>query len=578
MAISDEQGFNDNGKGNEQNTNPKNNLKTIKNPLAQDRTTQIEIEQPFDKNVILKQSQLWSRLIAGSIMGFTVFGVLWAAFANIEQVVPAQGQFKPEGKVKEIPAPVNGVVKEVNVKDGQQVEKDQVLITFDTTTSKVDLESQEQILKSLDQENRFYGTLMDKPLTKSQVEAEIAKLELPPEVATLAKNRTELMAENQMYQIFLQSKGDINALKPEQRERLKSIRAEVDSRAAAARLEVEQLQKQLLQVQVKLADARAKLATDKQLLEQIRRRNQQMVKQAEESLQLEKKILQGFEPLRNEGAIATTQIEKQRQEVNDRSARLVEQTAQGEIEYRTKQQDVETDIAQVDQLLAEEKRLQLTVTQAQEKLANTLAQTNRDIRDQVANNNQQLAQIDSQLAKMRLDNKKQIAETNSKISNAEQTLKYQEIKAPESGTVFDLKAFPGYVHQPSQTEPLMKIVPDESLIAEVYITNKDIGFVEVGQKVDVRIVSFPHSEFGDIKGEIIAIGSDALPPDQIHQFYRFPAKIRLDKQYLKIRDKEIDMQSGMEVIANIKIREHRSVLSIFTELFTNNVDSIKGVR
>lgn len=578
MANLDDQGFNDNGKGSEQNTNPQNNLKTLKNPLAPDRTTPIELEQPFDKNVILKQSQLWSRLIAGSIMGFTVFGILWAAFANIEQVVPAQGQLKPLGKVKEIPAPVNGVVKEVHVEDGEKVEKGQILVTFDTTTSKVDLESQEKILKSLDQENKFYGTLMDKPLTKTQVDAEMARLQLPQEVATLAQNRTELMAENQMYQMFLQSKGDVNTIKPEQRERLKSIRAEVDSRAAAARLEVEQLQKQLLQVQSKLSDARAKLATDKQLLEQIRRRNEQMVKQAEESLELEKKILQGFEPLRDEGAIATTQIEKQRQEVNDRFARLVEQRSQGEIEYRGKQQDVESDIAQVDQLLAEENRLQLAVTQAQEKLTNTLAQTNRDIRDQVANNNKQLAQIDSQLAKMRLDNNKQIAETNSKISNAEQTLKYQQIDAPVSGTVFDLKAFPGYVQQPSQTEPLMKIVPDDSLVAEVYITNKDIGFVNIGQKVDVRIESFPHSEFGDIKGEVIEIASDALPPDQIHQFYRFPAKVKLDKQYLPIKDRQIALQSGMSVVANIKIREHRSVLSIFTELFTNNVDSLKEVR
>jgi HlyD family secretion protein len=97
-------------------------------------------------------------------------------------------------------------------------------------------------------------------------------------------------------------------------------------------------------------------------------------------------------------------------------------------------------------------------------------------------------------------------------------------------------------------------------------------------KADVRIDSFPFSEFGDIKGELIDIGSDALPPDENYKFYRFPARIRLDKQYLDIRDKRISLQSGMSLSANIKVREERTVISLFTELFTNQVESLKGVR
>lgn len=603
MSQLDNQDFDENNNGLEPTPNPKNNLRMLKNPFAQEKTPVIELETPFEQNVVLKQSNLWSRLIAGSIMGFTVFGVLWAGFANIEQVVPAQGQIKPEGKVKEIPAPINGVVQEVHVEDGDKVEKGQLLVTFDTTTSKVDLQSQEKILNSLSQENKFYGALMQRPMTPAEVEAEIAKLQLPPEIGTLARSRTELISENQMFKIYLQSKGDENVLKPEQKERLSSIRSELNSRSAAAKLEVDQLQKQVEQIQVKLVDARAKLATDKQLLAEIRQRNEQLVTQAQDSLQLEKKILQGFEPLRDEGAIATTQIEKQRQEVNDRYAQFVEQRSKGEIDYRSKQQDVESSQAQVDQLIAEERRLELAINQAQQKFSNTIDQTDKEIREQMASNNKQLAQIDSQLSKLMVDNNKQIAESNTKISSAEQTLKYQEIRSPVSGTVFDLKAFSGYVQQPSQTEPLMKIVPDENFLAEVYITNKDIGFVRgrtkdvgksdndpmcnkdstesregYGQAVDVRIDSFPYSEFGDIKGEVIEVGSDALPPDQINQFYRFPAKIRLCKQYLKVNDRQINLQSGMSVTGNIKIRENRSVLSIFTELFTKNVDSLKGVR
>jgi HlyD family secretion protein len=95
--------------------------------------------------------------------------------------------------------------------------------------------------------------------------------------------------------------------------------------------------------------------------------------------------------------------------------------------------------------------------------------------------------------------------------------------------------------------------------------------------VDVRVDSFPFSEFGDIKGELVWIGSDALPPDQIRQFYSFPATVRLDQQELMIRGNGVPLQSGMSVSANIITRD-RTVLSIFTDLFIRKVESVTTSR
>ena len=61
-------------------------------------------------------------------------------------------------------------------------------------------------------------------------------------------------------------------------------------------------------------------------------------------------------------------------------------------------------------------------------------------------------------------------------------------------------------------------------------------------------------------------------------FYRFPAKISLDKQFLDVKGKTITLQSGMSISANIKVREERTVMSLFTELFTKQVESLKEVR
>lgn len=155
-------------------------------------------------------------------------------------------------------------------------------------------------------------------------------------------------------------------------------------------------------------------------------------------------------------------------------------------------------------------------------------------------------------------------------------LTYQDLKAPADGTVFDLQAHtPGFAATASQ--PLLKIVPDDALTAKVFITNRDSGFVKEGMKVDVRIDSFPYSEFGDIKGQLVWIGSDAEPPDSIHPYYRFPAKVRLSRQSLLINGRQVPLQSGMSVSANIKVRS-RTVMSIFTDLFAKSVESLKSVR
>jgi HlyD family secretion protein len=227
-------------------------------------------------------------------------------------------------------------------------------------------------------------------------------------------------------------------------------------------------------------------------------------------------------------------------------------------------------------LVQEKQRLLLDLEQAEEELNNTQATTQKNTLDRIAQNKKQIAQIDSQLTKALVDNQNRIAELNSQISQAQQKLEYQNLKAPITGKIFDLEASPGFVANTSKK--LMKIVPQDHLIAKVFITNQDIGFVKEGMKVDVRIDTFPFSEYGDLQGELISVGSDALPPNETYDFFRFPAKIRLDSQTLNTNNREIPLQSGMSVSANIKLREDRRVISLFIERFTKEVESLKNVR
>ena len=71
----------------------------------------------------------------------------------------------------------------------------------------------------------------------------------------------------------------------------------------------------------------------------------------------------------------------------------------------------------------------------------------------------------------------------------------------------------------------------------VFLSNKDIAFVKIGQKVKVRVDAYPYNEFGELEGTIESIGSDVLEPDETYAFYRFPVTVRLSKPFIDHKGK-----------------------------------------
>lgn len=551
--------------------------KAAKTPVA--LSSNSSLFQP-EQAIVMRQSPMWARGIAIAIMGVTVVAVTWASIATIEQVVPATGQLKPLDTVKDINAPLNGVVKEVLVENNRKVKKGEVLVIMDSSSTRAELTAAQNIRSKVLQENAFYRTLLQNGLEGSTLQRAISQLNLPWEVVALANNRAELINENKLYrqQLGLRNASGEGQLSAEQLSRLEMARFELGSRVTAAELEIRQIEKQLQQASLQLRAERSQLQEDQKILAGLLGRNEAALVEAEKSLAIEAGIVNSMTPLLEEGALARLQVEKQQQSLNDRTQQLIEQKVNTVVEVDRQKQQIESRQAEIQRLETEQSRLQSLISQAQARLANTSAVTDKDIYDRLADNNKRLAEIDSQITKIIVDNDKRLTELNGQIERAKVNLGYQEITSPVDGVVFDLKATPGYVTPPNQTEPLLKIIPADSLVAEVDVTNKDIGFVRTGMPVDVRIDSFPYSEFGGVDGEVEYVGSDALPPDQTYQFYRFPVRIKLDSQELVSHGREIPLQSGMSVTANIRVREKRTVMSIFTELFTKKIESLETVR
>jgi len=218
-------------------------------------------------------------------------------------------------------------------------------------------------------------------------------------------------------------------------------------------------------------------------------------------------------------------------------------------------------------------RLDTDITKAKNYSLNKSLEINNDIKNR-------LSYLISEGAVSELQYMQQIErieDIKSQIKANLVQLKYQEILSPADGTIFELEPKgPGYVARTSQ--PVLKIVPSNNLIAKVEINSRQIGFVDEGKAVEISIDSFPASDFGVIEGVVESIGSDALPPDRSQgKGYRFPTNITLKDQFLKIKNgKKLKLQAGMSLTANIKLRKV-TYIQLLLNKFGDKSKSLKSI-
>lgn len=174
--------------------------------------------------------------------------------------------------------------------------------------------------------------------------------------------------------------------------------------------------------------------------------------------------------------------------------------------------------------------------------------------------------------------KSEIAELESNLIDINVTLRYQELLSPVAGIVFDIQpSGPGFIGRGSET--LLKIVPFNALEAKVEVPSSKIGFVSTGMNVDLSIDSYPATDFGVLKGKVLQLGSDALPPDPSNREFefRYPAIIELDNQKLKLNDaKSLTLQPGMSLTAHIKLRKV-TYLQLLLGTFKDKTDSLRKI-
>jgi hemolysin D len=155
----------------------------------------------------------------------------------------------------------------------------------------------------------------------------------------------------------------------------------------------------------------------------------------------------------------------------------------------------------------------------------------------------------------------------------------------------------GGVVTPAQN--LITIVPENTpLLIEASLSNDDIGYVRVGQKVEIKVDTYPFQKYGILSGTLVWISPDAEPRDgrtnagqdasnaasdasgqqSTKSSYAYKVHVRPDADSkLVVSSQTAVLQAGMTVQADIKT-DRRRVIEFFLSPVVKYMDEGMKVR
>jgi HlyD family secretion protein len=150
----------------------------------------------------------------------------------------------------------------------------------------------------------------------------------------------------------------------------------------------------------------------------------------------------------------------------------------------------------------------------------------------------------------------------AKLSHRHELL---ELRAPQAGIVKDLATHTaGTVAAPGTI--LMTLVPEgDKLVAEVWVSNQDVGFIRPGQEAKLKLVTFQFQKYGMLEGRVLHVNADAteapspntrsdtLSRDRPMGPLAFRALLDLDRQELPADGRLYALQPGMQVAGEIHL-------------------------
>jgi hemolysin D len=187
-----------------------------------------------------------------------------------------------------------------------------------------------------------------------------------------------------------------------------------------------------------------------------------------------------------------------------------------------------------------------------------------------------------------------VAAAAQAVVKAERRTKLQMLTSPVDGVVQQLAVHTvGGVVTPAQS--LLVVVPaDTHLEIEATVSNRDIGFVRVGQEAEIKIDTFNFTRYGLLHGHVMSISRDAIARDQPQdrsgnkasgsessasepkgQELVYAARVSLDRTQMQVEGNLVNLSPGMAVTVEIKTGSRKIISYLLSPLVRHRQEVLR---
>jgi len=108
---------------------------------------------------------------------------------------------------------------------------------------------------------------------------------------------------------------------------------------------------------------------------------------------------------------------------------------------------------------------------------------------------------------------------------------------------------------------------------EVFLENKDIGFIHEGMPAEIKIHTFPFTKYGVIDGEITSVSNDATVDEQRGLIYGM--HLLMKNNTIQVNGKSIKLMPGMAVTAEMQTGKRRIIEFFLAPLLRHGKEGLR---
>lgn len=436
----------------------------------------------------------------------TIVMLLIGWFGKVHVIVPGKGLLAPESEDVVLDAHEAGAVKTVHARPGDLLKKGQLVLTLTKPQSGVELstlQNELQIEEDRDRRNMLARSIAQRVAAK-------------PESVVRTAPREFVDAGSVVEQI----------------QTLRRTRQELDRAQAELRTNYV-TRKNIAEAQIKINEDSI---TEINETIQVTR---QALQSREQDLAAKRTELQQMETLAQRRAVPRSTVNQARDSVIQSESSLWaerQRIGQSELERaRLRQQSNE---------------LRSELARRRSEFENQLSQAKTAYDHALVNLNGAIALLDQEILKSRT----RIAELQGKTRMQHIQIDELQVRSPQDGVLTELKfTTPGQLVE--RGARVGTFVPSGgTLIAIVYIANKDVAMVKPGIGVNLKVEAYPYRQYGTVPGKVLS----AFPvPDKP----QFTVRVALERATIKVRGEQVALKPGLAIDADL-LTERKRILQL----------------